>query len=107
LKVFRILANSCEIYEQVFVAYCAGNIVGPQIMFADEAPSYPSGFAGMLVCFACSAISCLILRFYLIWENNKRDAIGEAPDVVEIDGVPVPASSLNLIDRTDRESYVY
>jgi hypothetical protein len=80
-------------------------------MFAYEAPSYPSGFAGMLVCFACSASIILILRFYLMWENKKRDAIGEAPDVVEIDGVPVPAFSLNLIDKTDREinqfRYVY
>ncbi|RAO70591.1 uncharacterized protein BHQ10_006603 [Talaromyces amestolkiae] len=95
----------------VFVAYCAGNIVGPQIMFADEAPSYPSGFAGMLVCFACSAVITMILRLYLIWENKKRDALGEAPDVVEIDGFPVPASSLNLIDKTDWEihqfRYVY
>lgn len=80
-------------------------------MFADEAPSYPSGFAGMLVCFACSAVITMILRLYLIWENKKRDALGEAPDVVEIDGFPVPASSLNLIDKTDWEihqfRYVY
>ncbi|KKK14657.1 hypothetical protein P175DRAFT_0484744 [Aspergillus ochraceoroseus IBT 24754] len=95
----------------VFVAYCVGNLVGPQIMFAREAPSYASGFAGMLVCFAASAIICVVLRFYLIWENKKRDALGDVPEIVEIDGIPVPVGSLNLIDKTDRElhqfRYVY
>ncbi|KAL4782216.1 major facilitator superfamily domain-containing protein [Aspergillus varians] len=95
----------------VFVAYCTGNIVGPQIMFEREAPSYPSGFAGMLVCFACSTIVILLLRFYLIWENSKREAMGDLPEIAEIDGMPVSAASLNLIDKTDRElhqfRYVY
>jgi hypothetical protein len=65
----------------------------------------------MLVCFACSAVISMVLRYYLKWENMKRDAVEEAPEVVEIDGVPVAASSLNLIDKTDREihqfRYVY
>ncbi|KAL2828775.1 major facilitator superfamily domain-containing protein [Aspergillus cavernicola] len=95
----------------VFVAYCVGNIVGPQIMFAREAPSYPSGFAGMLICFACSAVISIVLRFYIIWENKKRDSIREAPGNAEFDGIPVSSASLNLIDKTDRElrqfRYVY
>ncbi|PYI07546.1 MFS general substrate transporter [Aspergillus sclerotiicarbonarius CBS 121057] len=95
----------------VFIAYCAGNIVGPQLMFSWQAPSYSSGFAGMLVCFACSIITTLALRYYLIWENKKRDAAEPVPEIVEVDGVQVPSSSLNLLDRTDRElhqfRYVY
>ncbi|KAJ5578610.1 uncharacterized protein N7459_007574 [Penicillium hispanicum] len=87
----------------VFVAYCAGNIVGPQIMFAREAPSYPSGFAGMLVCFACSAVIALLLRFYCIWENSKRDAAAVAVGDLAEDGAPVPSAALNLMDKTDRE----
>ncbi|TVY36222.1 putative transporter, partial [Lachnellula occidentalis] len=31
-----------------FVSYCVGNIVGPQLFFAREAPGYKSGFLGML-----------------------------------------------------------
>ncbi|KAJ5825294.1 Major facilitator superfamily domain general substrate transporter [Penicillium riverlandense] len=94
----------------VFVAYCAGNIVGPQIMFAREAPSYPSGFAGMLVCFSVSAIISLLIRFYCIWENRKRDAAAAAVNL-EQDGVPVSWAAFNLTDKTDRElhqfRYVY
>ncbi|KAL2817901.1 putative MFS allantoate transporter [Aspergillus cavernicola] len=95
----------------VFVAYCAGNIVGPQIMFAREAPDYPSGFAGMLVSFAFSAIVTILLRFYCIWENYKRDAATVAVGDLAEDGAPVPSASLNLMDKTDREMpqfrYVY
>ncbi|KAJ5652981.1 hypothetical protein N7507_010407 [Penicillium longicatenatum] len=97
--------------SMVFVAYCLGNIVGPQIMFSREAPSYPSGFAGMLVCFACSAILSMLLRFYCIWENEKRDA-----SVITVGGYGENSAStssacLNLSDKTDRElpqfRYVY
>ncbi|KAJ5990749.1 hypothetical protein N7499_011295 [Penicillium canescens] len=95
----------------VFVAYCLGNIVGPQIMFAREAPSYPSGFAGMLVCFACSAILSISLRFYCIWENRKRDAAATAAREHPEDSASMPSAYLNLTDKTDRElpqfRYVY
>ncbi|CAI7629751.1 unnamed protein product [Penicillium glandicola] len=87
----------------VFVAYCAGNIVGPQIMFSREAPSYPSGFAGILVSFACSSIIIVLLRIYCIWENKKRDTAANAVGDLAEDGAPVPSASLNLLDKTDRE----
>lgn len=96
---------------QVFVAYCLGNIVGPQIMFAREAPSYPSGFAGMLVCFACSAILSTSLRSYCIWENRKRDAAATTAREHPEDSASMPSAYLNLTDKTDRElpqfRYVY
>lgn len=58
----------------------------------------------MLVCFVVAVVSTLGLRFYLIWENNKRDhAQGPVPDeytdtVEQLSG-----------DKTDREipSYRY
>ncbi|OBT67457.1 hypothetical protein VE03_03041 [Pseudogymnoascus sp. 23342-1-I1] len=92
----------------VFIAYCTGNIIGPQIMFSREAPSYPSGFAGILVCFSCSTILIFVLRFYLIWENKKRDA---ASQTIQIDEERISTSALNLLDKTDRDlpqfRYVY
>jgi hypothetical protein len=96
----------------VFIAYCTGNIIGPQIMFSREAPSYPSGFAGILVCFSSSTILIFVFRFYLIWENKKRDAaVNERLDVIEIGGEPISTSALNLLDKTDRDlhqfRYVY
>ncbi|KAJ5398829.1 Major facilitator superfamily domain general substrate transporter [Penicillium sp. CMV-2018d] len=91
----------------VFIAYCAGNIVGPQIMFAREAPSYSSGFAGMLVCFACSAILSILLRFYCIWENKKRDNIHIPSEGLEEEGGPAVLASLNLTDKTDKEMHQF
>ena len=72
-------------------------------MFAREAPSYPSGFAGMLACFAASAIIALLLRFYCIWENSKRDAAATSIGDLAEDGSSVPTAVLNLMDKTDRE----
>lgn len=41
-------SSHVHLTSQCFVACCVGNIIGPQVFFADEAPSYPSGFAAIL-----------------------------------------------------------
>lgn len=76
-------------------------------MFAREAPSYSSGFAGMVVCFACSAILSMLLRFYCIWENKKRDNIHIPSEGFEEDRGPAVLASLNLTDKTDREMHQF
>ncbi|KAL4865238.1 hypothetical protein BDV12DRAFT_154653 [Aspergillus spectabilis] len=90
----------------IFIGYCAGNIVGPHLFFADEAPSYPSGFLAMLICFGiCLAIS-LVLRYYLIWENRRRDRLGHVAT-----GDSVEDLDAAILDKTDKEllqfRYVY
>jgi len=92
---------------QVFIAYCLGNIVGPQLFFEDEAPSYPSGFLSMIICFGAALVLSIALRFYLIWENKRRDnKTGAVVDLAE-DQIGV----MNLADATDKEiasfRYVY
>ncbi|KAH8884206.1 putative MFS allantoate transporter [Thozetella sp. PMI_491] len=96
----------------VFSMYCIGNIAGPQVMFDREAPSYPSGFAAILVCFSASIVIILSLRVYLIWENKKRDALGPVTEGVDVDAAPVEVlDENNISDKTDREMpqfrYVY
>lgn len=57
----------------LFVAYCVGNLVGPQLFFAWEAPHYRSGFVAMIVCFVAQVV---ILGAYWVVcrrENRKRD----------------------------------
>lgn len=98
-------------HNQVFIAYCTGNIIGPQLFFEREAPGYDSGFVSMLVCFSAGVCFCMGLRFYLIWENKRRDCMGE-PAVVVLGGVEVEGTAaLNLLDKTDKEllqfRYVY
>ena len=102
--VVRIQANKTY---QVFIAYCLGNIIGPQLFFEDEAPSYPSGFLSMIICFGAALVLSIVLRTYLIWENKRRDRkTGPVVDLTE-DQIGV----MNLSDATDKEMpsfrYVY
>jgi len=64
----------------------------------------------MLTCFAAGVLFVALLRFYLIWENKKRDRAG-AHTTLELDGHGVPETALNLLDKTDGEMkefrYVY
>ena len=83
---------------QVFIAYCAGNIVGPQLFFAHEAPGYTSGFLAMMVCFAAGIVLCILLRVQLVLENRRRDKSGAGSAEDEIAG-EISAD----LDKTDKE----
>ncbi|KAJ4400958.1 hypothetical protein N0V91_008337 [Didymella pomorum] len=90
----------------IFIAYCTGNIIGPQLFFAKEAPSYPSGFLAMMVCCGAALVLCFVLRLFLMRENKKRDR------ETGIEGVSVDeAGDVNFADMTDKEMrtfrYVY
>lgn len=77
---FTIVASDVAGYTKkttvlavLFIGYCTGNIIGPQLFFAHEAPRYDSAFEGILVCMALSAVSIMCLRQYMDWENKRRD----------------------------------
>ncbi|KAF4546006.1 Major facilitator superfamily [Lasiodiplodia theobromae] len=103
----------------LFVAYCVGNIIGPQLFFDREAPTYQSGFLAMLICFVLGIIFSIALRVYYIWENKRRDGkaavgsdgLGGNADIAEAEIRQESAIMLNLLDRTDRDlpqfRYVY
>ncbi|OAT09564.1 allantoate permease [Blastomyces gilchristii SLH14081] len=57
----------------LFIAYCAGNIAGPQFFISREAPHYPTAFRAILICYSMVVVISLILRFYLKWMNTTRD----------------------------------
>lgn len=94
----------------MFLAYCAGNIVGPQLFIDKEAPKYQSGFLAMLVCFVLGIIFSVALRVYYIWENKRRDGkagvgnggLGGNADFAEAELRQESALMLNLQDKTDR-----
>ncbi|RBQ75464.1 hypothetical protein FVER14953_12991 [Fusarium verticillioides] len=100
---FAGFTKKTTVSAMVFIAYCAGNIIGPHLFFPSEAPGYKSGFLAVMICLAVSAVLCIALRFYLIWENKKRDDAGDA--------IEVPVEGINLSDKTDREipqfRYIY
>ncbi|EXJ90893.1 hypothetical protein A1O1_03999 [Capronia coronata CBS 617.96] len=57
----------------MFVAYCVGNIAGPQFFLAREKPRYKTGLIASLsgLCLGAFFIACLLV--YYIWENRRRD----------------------------------
>ncbi|OJD27017.1 hypothetical protein ACJ73_01595 [Blastomyces percursus] len=70
----------------LFIAYCTGNIAGPQFFISKEAPHYPTAFRAILICYSMVVVIALILRFYLKWVNTKRDEKERLPVVVETEG---------------------
>ncbi|GLA73371.1 hypothetical protein AtubIFM55763_004283 [Aspergillus tubingensis] len=59
----------------ILISFCVGNIVGPQLFFEDQAPTYTTGFLAIMICYAVGVILCGVARFYLVWENRRRDGV--------------------------------
>ncbi|KAF2162599.1 hypothetical protein M409DRAFT_68918 [Zasmidium cellare ATCC 36951] len=78
----------------VFLAYCAGNIIGPHAFLEREAPTYTTGCAVSLACVAGQVVVSFALRALLVARNKKRDALY---------GPPQPATG-EIEDRTDFEN---
>lgn len=57
----------------LFIAYCAGNIAGPQFFRTNEAPHYNTAFKAILVCYCLVVGLAVVLRCYLQWLNLKRE----------------------------------
>ncbi|KAI8948172.1 MFS general substrate transporter [Xylaria longipes] len=56
----------------LFVAYCVGNIIGPQLFIEGEAPAYATAFRGIVACYSLVVGLALVLRGYLNALNRRR-----------------------------------
>ncbi|GKZ22868.1 hypothetical protein AbraIFM66951_004992 [Aspergillus brasiliensis] len=70
---YRGVTKKMTITSLMFIAYCAGNIAGPQFFKSSEAPLYQTSFRAILICYIISAALAVSLRCYLQWFNRKRD----------------------------------
>jgi ACS family allantoate permease-like MFS transporter len=59
----------------LFLAYCAGNIAGPQVFLAKEAPLYRTAYKVYISCLCLGIVTVLALRQYMDWENKRRDRV--------------------------------
>ncbi|KAF2417680.1 MFS general substrate transporter [Tothia fuscella] len=90
----------------LFLAYTAGNIAGPQVFFAEEAPNYRTGYQTYIICLCLSIFVILVLRQYMDFENKRRDrvqgvCIEVEPKIKGSNGlVELPSAGL---DETDGE----
>ncbi|KAJ3814367.1 MFS general substrate transporter [Lentinula aff. lateritia] len=82
----------------LFLAYCTGNIAGPQFFKTSEAPTYSTAFRSILICYALVIAEALGLRLYLSWMNEKRQI-----KLLE-NGITAEANEPDK-DTTDWQSY--
>ncbi|KAL8404195.1 hypothetical protein RB594_009163 [Gaeumannomyces avenae] len=70
---YRGVTKKMTVSALLFVAYCAGNIAGPQFFRADEEHSgYGTAFAAIMACYSLVAGLALGLRAYLQLANRRR-----------------------------------
>ncbi|KAK6387724.1 hypothetical protein LTS17_000993 [Exophiala oligosperma] len=81
----------------LFIGYCAGNIGGPMVFKAQEAPNYQSAYAAILACMCIGLATVLGLRFYMAWENKRRDRAQGCM----IDPEPKIESAVNFAGETE------
>lgn len=56
-----------------FTMYAAGNIVGANIFYTNEAPKYRSAMIGLITCYSGMMAIGIIYRFILMSRNKKRN----------------------------------
>lgn len=80
----------------IFVAYCVGNIVGPQLIKSQtKAQHYPELWSGLIICYCITIVTAVALYVLLKRENKKRE--GLSIDENERD-------RLAFMDLTDKEN---
>ncbi|KAJ5711791.1 hypothetical protein N7488_005947 [Penicillium malachiteum] len=81
----------------VFAAYCVGNIVGPQFFYASQDPVYQSGIEASLCGLILGIFFLGVLYIYYVWENKRRDSLGQAAGDVTYD------EAADQLDKTDKQ----
>ncbi|KAI1324193.1 MFS general substrate transporter [Xylariaceae sp. FL0255] len=69
---FRGVTKKMTMTALLFIAYCAGNIAGPQLFISTEAPTYGTAFRAILICYSLVVGFAFVLRAYLQLTNRKR-----------------------------------
>ncbi|KAK1992901.1 MFS general substrate transporter [Colletotrichum falcatum] len=87
----------------VFVAYCVGNVVGPQLVRSQSrARHYPELWTGLIACYVVCLLAAAALYRILRAENRRRDALPVDED---------ERAKMAFQDLTDKENpyfrYVY
>jgi len=60
--------------SNIFVAYCVGNIVGPNLIKSQtKVRHYPELWLGLIICYCILIVTCGVWYFYLKRENARRE----------------------------------
>ncbi|THX51312.1 putative MFS allantoate transporter, partial [Aureobasidium pullulans] len=84
------------------IAYCVGNIIGPQTFRPADAPRYIPACIVIIVCYLLCIVDIVFIYWYCKRQNSKRANIRTSPDYVK-------AENQEWLDLTDRENpeFVY
>ncbi|OAA52936.1 Major facilitator superfamily domain, general substrate transporter [Cordyceps fumosorosea ARSEF 2679] len=69
---FKGVTKKMTMTALLFVAYCAGNVAGPQFFRESEAPTYDTAFQTIMICYSLVIVLAIVLRMYLQWFNALR-----------------------------------
>ncbi len=83
------------------IAYCVGNLVGPQTFISSQAPDYSGGKISIVVCL-CAALLLTIGIYFIYWNRNRqRDAGKNSSDVLASVSI---MKNRQFADLTDKEN---
>ncbi|THC92109.1 hypothetical protein EYZ11_008435 [Aspergillus tanneri] len=80
---YRGVTKKMTMTGLMFVVYCVGNIAGPHLFRAREAPVYQTSFRAILVCYLLVVALAALLRVYLTLVNRTRDRVEGIGGAVE------------------------
>ncbi|RCK58116.1 Allantoate permease [Candida viswanathii] len=78
------------------IAYCVGNLVGPQTFIANQAPGYAGAKIAIVICGSISLGTLVAIYISYLWENKKRDSMPPV-DMSHIE-------NFEFADLTDKEN---
>lgn len=82
------------------IAYCTGNIIGPQTFRPKDAPRYIPAEVTIIVCYGVCALELVLIYFYYKRLNKKNEAIRARPGYKKLD-------KQEFLDLTDKENHEF
>jgi ACS family allantoate permease-like MFS transporter len=84
------------------IAYCIGNIIGPQTFRPGDAPRYIPAEITIIVCLCVCVVDLAFIHWYYVRQNKKNEAARAQPGYKKLD-------KQEFLDLTDRENpeFVY
>ncbi|APA13330.1 hypothetical protein sscle_11g081000 [Sclerotinia sclerotiorum 1980 UF-70] len=82
------------------VAYCVGNIAGPQVFRPQDAPRYKPAEITIIVCYGVALIDVVFIAWYYNKMNKKNEAIRATPGYRKLD-------KQEFLDLTDKENHEF
>ncbi|KAI5124502.1 hypothetical protein M0805_003027 [Coniferiporia weirii] len=91
-----------------FIAYCVGNIAGPQFVVQRQAPRFNTATKVVAPSITCKVICHAVLGIYMLLVNNGRDrALRRDGKAVDEEAEKHDAESRGMLDQTEFENKAF